>query len=82
MFRDRCRGDVVLRLLCQRFVYWSWKFNDVSQGQDETALWIPQSAMLVGAVILAVALTDNLIHLLFTGNHRIRRELVESGFGE
>ena len=66
----------------QKFVYWSWKFNDISQGQDETALWIPQSAMLVGAVILAVALTDNLVHLLATGNHRIRRDLVGESIGE
>ena len=54
-----------------RFTYWSWKFKDISQGQDATALWIPQSTMVVGAVILAIALTDNLIHLLFTGRDRI-----------
>ena len=66
----------------QKFVYWSWKFNDISQGQDETALWIPQSAMLLGAVILAIALTDNLVHLLATGNHRIRRDLVGESLGE
>ncbi len=66
----------------QRFVYWSWKFNDISQGQDETALWIPQSAMLVGAVILAIALTDNLIHLLLLGRHRIKRDSVGQGPGE
>jgi len=57
----------------QRFVYWSWKFNEVSQGQDATPLWIPQSFMLAGAVLLAVALTDNLLHLIVTGDHRIRR---------
>jgi len=56
-----------------RFVYWSWKFNEVSQGQDKTALWIPQSVMLVGAVIFAIALSDNLLHLLFTGKHRVNR---------
>ena len=54
-----------------RFTYWSWKFKDISQGQDATALWIPQSTMVVGAVILAIALTDNLVHLLFTGRDRI-----------
>ncbi|MCP3970688.1 MAG: TRAP transporter small permease [Rhodobacteraceae bacterium] len=64
------------------FVYWSWKFNDVSQGQDRTALWIPQSFVLLGAAILAVALTDNLIHLFLSGNHRIKRDLVDQSFGE
>ena len=66
----------------QRFVFWSWKFGDVSQGQDATPLWIPQSVMLVGAVILAVALTDHLVHLLFRGDHRIKRDLVDQSFAE
>ncbi|MEL6519508.1 MAG: TRAP transporter small permease [Pseudomonadota bacterium] len=57
-----------------RFVYWSWKFNDISQGQDKTPLWIPQSAMLIGAVILAIALTDNLINLITKGEHRVVRD--------
>ncbi len=61
----------------QRFVHWSWKFDDISQGQDATPLWIPQTAMLVGAVILAIALTDNLVHLILTGKHRIRRDTVD-----
>lgn len=65
-----------------RFVYWSWKFNDISQGQDKTALWIPQSVMLVGAVIMAIALTDHLIHLFISGDHRIKRDIVDQSFGE
>ena len=65
-----------------RFVYWSWKFGDVSQGQDATPLWIPQSAMLLGAVILAIALTDHLIHVIATGKHRIRQNLSDQSFGE
>ncbi len=65
-----------------RFVYWSWKFHDVSQGQDRTALWVPQSAMLAGAVILAIALSDNLVHLIFTGRHRLRTDVIEQSFGE
>lgn len=65
-----------------RFVYWSWKFNDISQGQDKTPLWIPQSAMLIGAVILAIALTDNLLHVLFGGRHRIVRDLADQKMGE
>lgn len=65
----------------QKFVFWSWKFNDISQGQDKTPLWIPQSLMLIGAVILAIALTDNLLSLLFKGHHRIVREGEESHGG-
>lgn len=65
-----------------RFVYWSWTFGDISQGQDATPLWIPQSVMLAGAVILAVALTDHLVHLFVTGDHRIKRDLASQSFGE
>jgi len=66
----------------RKFVYWSWKFNDISQGQDKTALWIPQSFVLIGAVILAIALTDHLINLFLSGNHRIKSDVVEQSFGE
>lgn len=59
----------------QKFVFWSWKFKDISQGQDKTLLWMPQSLMLLGAVILAIALTDHLAHLIFRGAHRIEREV-------
>lgn len=57
--------------------YWSWKFNDVSQGQDMTALWIPQTAMVLGSVIFAIALTDHLIHVLISGEHRIQADMLE-----
>lgn len=66
----------------RKFVYWSWKFNDISQGQDRTPLWIPQSAMLLGAAILAIALTDNLLNVIFRGEHRIVRNLADQSHGE
>ncbi|MBQ0767222.1 MAG: TRAP transporter small permease [Sulfitobacter litoralis] len=64
------------------FVYWSWKFNEVSQAQDATSLWIPQSVMVVGGGILAIALTDNLLYLIVKGEHRLTRDLVDQSFGE
>jgi TRAP-type C4-dicarboxylate transport system permease small subunit len=65
-----------------KFTYWSWKFNDISQGQDRTPLWIPQSLMVIGAAILALALTDHLIALIRHGNHRIVRDLEDQSHGE
>lgn len=59
------------------FVYWSWKFNEVSQGQDATLLWMPQSVMVIGGGLLALALTDNLLHVIFKGDHRIVRDTVD-----
>ena len=64
-----------------RFVYFSWKFNAISQGQDKTALWIPQSVMLFGAAVLAIALTDHLISLIFKGDHRIERPPEDQDLG-
>lgn len=64
------------------FVYWSWKFKEVSQGQDATHLWIPQSVMVLGGGLLAIALTDNLLNVLFKGEHRISRDIVDQTHGE
>jgi len=63
-------------------VWWSYKFNDISQGQDAIQIWIPQSAMVIGAVIFAIALSDNLLHVLFTGRHRMQSNIIEQSHGE
>ena len=41
--------------------YQSWEFHDVSTGNDATPLWIPQISMAVGAIVLLIALLDDLI---------------------
>lgn len=64
------------------FTYWSWKFDDVSQAQDATPLWIPQSVMVIGGGIFAIALTDNLLNVIFRGKHRISHTVVDQSFGE
>ena len=46
-----------------RLVWQSHAFNDVSQGNDATPLWIPQLAMAVGAIVLLVAMVDDLVLL-------------------
>ncbi|MEM7692882.1 MAG: TRAP transporter small permease [Pseudomonadota bacterium] len=65
-----------------RFIYWSWKFNDISQGPDATPLWIPQLAVVTGGFVLALALTDNLISLFTDGDHRMKANVVEGTTGE
>jgi len=49
-----------------RLVWQSHVFNDVSTASDATPLWIPQLAMALGTVILAIAFVDELI-LEWTG---------------
>lgn len=47
-----------------RLVLQSHEFEEVSQGVDATPLWIPQLAMAAGAVVLLVALLDDLVAAL------------------
>ncbi|HYC38740.1 MAG TPA: TRAP transporter small permease [Usitatibacter sp.] len=47
-----------------RLVWQSHAFNDISQGNDATPLWIPQLAMAAGAIVLLVAMVDDLVRVL------------------
>jgi len=53
----------ILALYSSRLVWQSWKFNDISQGNDRTPLWIPQIGMAMGAAILLIAMVDDLVRL-------------------
>jgi len=57
--------------------YWSYKLNDISQGQDATPIWIPQISMAVGTVILAVALADHFVRIVIFGIEDIGDESVD-----
>src|SRR6195952_2825747 len=54
----------VLAWFSLRLVFQSHEFNDVSQGNDATPLWIPQIGMALGAVVLLVAMLDDLLRVL------------------
>jgi TRAP-type C4-dicarboxylate transport system permease small subunit len=45
------------------FVYESWKFNEVAQGLIQIPIWIPQMSFVLGALILFVAVLDELVVL-------------------
>ena len=47
--------------------WWSWKLNDVSQGQDAWPLWIPQVPMSIGTLVFAIALADHWVRVIFIG---------------
>lgn len=42
----------------------SWKLNDMSSGVIAIPLWIPQTGMFLGLLILAIAMLDELIIVL------------------
>ena len=54
----------VLALYSVRLSWQSYTYHDISQGNDATPLWIPQIGMALGAVILLVAMVDDLVRLL------------------
>ncbi len=62
--------------------YWSRLLNDISQGQDALPIWIPQLAMAIGSVLLAICFWDNLVRLIFTGAHGIRSNVIDQSHGE
>ena len=58
----------IATLLAVLFAYYSCKlawqsheFHDISTGSDATPLWIPQIAMALGTVVLALAFGDELV---------------------
>jgi TRAP-type C4-dicarboxylate transport system permease small subunit len=61
-----------LALYSVRLAWNSHAFNDISQGNDATPLWIPQIAMALGACVLLVAMVDDFVLLV---RRREKREL-------
>ena len=50
----------LLAFFSVRLAWQSHQFKDVATSMDATPLWIPQSAMAIGACLLAIALIDSL----------------------
>ncbi|HEX2216838.1 MAG TPA: TRAP transporter small permease subunit [Xanthobacteraceae bacterium] len=46
------------------FAFVSWRFNELSPGLIPVQLWIPQAAMTAGALVLTIALIDELVMVL------------------
>ena len=47
-----------------RFVYDSWQFKEVAQGQIVIPIWIPQLSLVLGAAIFLIAVLDELFLVL------------------
>lgn len=60
-------GTVLAGLLAwfaARLVWQSWTFNDISQGNDATPLWIPQLGMALGSLVFLVAMAESFVTAL------------------
>jgi TRAP-type C4-dicarboxylate transport system permease small subunit len=67
-----CSGFAAL--LCGYFAYFtvrlmieSWRFGDLSPGLIPVPLWIPQTSIALGLIVLAVALVDEFVTVLRGG---------------
>ena len=47
-----------------RFIYESWKFNEVAQGLIKVPIWIPQLSLVAGIAIFFVAVLDEALAVL------------------
>jgi TRAP-type C4-dicarboxylate transport system permease small subunit len=59
------------------FVYESWRFNELAQGLIQIPIWIPQMTLVLGTLILAVAVLDELVVVLRGGTPAYRQAEVE-----
>lgn len=55
-----------------RLVYYSWLFQEHSEGADATLLWIPQTGAMLGAAVLAVCVLHRFVQT--AANRRPDRE--------
>jgi TRAP-type C4-dicarboxylate transport system permease small subunit len=55
-----------------RMTWISYRFEERSEGADAIQLWIPQTAVSVGAAILAIAFVHSLVEALFLGKSGIQ----------
>lgn len=65
---------LLFALYSVRLSWQSYSFHDISTSSDATPLWIPQIAMALGTIILAIAFVDEFILEL-----RGRRVVAETG---
>ena len=47
-----------------KFVFESWKFNEVAQGLIKIPIWIPQLSLVLGSLIFLIAVLDDLVNVL------------------
>ncbi len=59
-----------------RLSWQSYSFHDISTASDATPLWIPQIAMALGTVVLAIAFLDELV--LEIQGRRVQQEPTEA----
>ncbi len=58
--------SVLLAAYLAKLAYWSWKFEEHSEGSDAILLWKPQVLAVVGSVLLAICCVHHLVKCLLS----------------
>ena len=66
-----------LALAGVRFVHESYAFNDIANGMIALPLWIPQLSFAIGAVLLLIAMVDELVCVVRGGTPSYVRAVEE-----
>jgi TRAP-type C4-dicarboxylate transport system permease small subunit len=59
-----------------KFAWLSYTMNDLSQGLVPIPLWMPQSAMVLGLVLLCLAVVESLVDAVRGGNAPVNADAV------
>jgi TRAP-type C4-dicarboxylate transport system permease small subunit len=54
------------------FVFYSWRSDELAQGLIQIPIWIPQMSLVLGALVLTVAVLDELIAVVRGGQPSYR----------
>jgi TRAP-type C4-dicarboxylate transport system permease small subunit len=55
--------------------YQSWLFKDIAQGVVPVPLWFPQLSFSIGLIVFAIAMLDELVHVLGGGHPNYAKPL-------
>ncbi len=61
-----------------QLTYDSWRFHDMSQGVVTVPLWFPQLGYCTGLGVLAIAMVDEMVHILRGNMPRYEKEKPKS----
>ena len=62
--------SVFLAAYCIKLVYFSWKFEEYSEGSDAILLWKPQIFVMIGSIIFAICFMHSFVKFVVAGKNR------------
>lgn len=63
-----------MTLAVSHYLWSGWRSEEVTQGMIEIPVWIPQASFLIGAVLLWIAIVDEVVTTWRLPSHQLRAE--------